>query len=694
MGLPVWLNGTFWFGNLTKVLGSSWLPPASTPVSATPFCLFLKNSHFTTLDPDTEVPKEWLKLGKDSKKDDILNGSSFLGGGFLSPKSSKGQSDLSDLDQGFLSPKSSGQINASVRASEVSQLLEPQCSLGPTTPLPRTSNRARATFSTIAGDIQTLDRLTTGRRILGKQPDPQKKAFTYHDLEWNCPVCLLKITRNTAEGLHQAKGCHLQSRHPDFNRDLVKAKKADIIVPSKDIPKTDREWSCPLCDVGLYAMPPQDMKRAINEHCRTTHPNETRKSLCDLNRRGKPNLGVTKSLVEKHEARRPVLFGSHDIVLLPQETKDAAVDRGRVSFCKKCLWKLSKIGASSNKGMTCDDVVKELTSNPWKRKMKRDWWNRLQSRDPEYAQNLLKETGWTKESLDDFLAPTYKNEAAKRAGEKRKLQLEQLKNTKKRNKSTLWQLGPGATLVPRPEKSRGRLKRLCGYLGIRIGEAQNPGPHPSVLQINTGGGPGLWRLHNDDYYGYHIVVVQECAINIPEWTSLSRLASKKGYKSYYQIGYQSVTPSQEDRFFGGVAVFVHKTVKHRFDVSLSHFHSQIVSIWIGNNRLINVYSPPGNHSVTLDALSKFWEENQVDHCDWIVLGDFNEEPSTGVIPQFFRTRQGSFVGKSDESTRWEGHKRIDFAFTSAPKNFWFSNFLEAKISDHKGIGYCSSFDGT
>ena len=142
-----------------------------------------------------------------------------------------------------------------------------------------------------------------------------------------------------------------------------------------------------------------------------------------------------------------------------------------------------------------------------------------------------------------------------------------------------------------------------------------------MLQLNTGGGPGLWRLHNDDYYGYHIVVVQECAIDMPERTSLSNLAFKKEYKSYYQIGYRSEAPSREGRFFGGVAVLVHKTAKHRFDVSLGYFHSQILSVWIGNVRLVNVYSPPGNHSVTLDALSEFWEEHQVDHCDWIVLGD-------------------------------------------------------------------------
>ncbi len=51
------------------------------------------------------------------------------------------------------------------------------------------------------------------------------------------------------------------------------------------------------------------------------------------------------------------------------------------------------------------------------------------------------------------------------------------------------------------------------------------------------------------------------------------------------------------------------------------------------------------------------------------------------------------MGRDCETTRWDGHKCIDFAFTSAPKNFWFSDFLEAKISDHMGIGYCSSFEG-
>lgn len=393
------------------------IQPLLPAVNKTPMVLFLRNGHFTTIDPNAPFPKEWLTLGKQNA--DQFHSHSLAGGGWLSPKSSRHSQDLDSDGNG-------------------SSWLKPQFDSLTSNPTDQGAiNTAQATSSTIAGDVQTLDQLITGRRIIGKQPD-LKKAFISQDFEWNCPVCHLKITRDTAESLHGVKQHHLLSRHPSFNRDLVKKeKRPDIIVPSKDIPKADRHWSCPLCDVGLYAMPPQDMKRAINEHCRTTHPNETRRSLCNLSRKGRPNLGVSKNQLEKHEANRPVLFGSHDVILLPQETKDAAVDRGRVSFCRKCLWKLSKIGHGGYKDVPCDDVVKELTNNPWKRKMKRDWWNRLQTRDPEYALNFLKASGWTKEGLDQFLAPTYKNEAAKRAGEKRKLQLEQLRNTKKHKKSTL-----------------------------------------------------------------------------------------------------------------------------------------------------------------------------------------------------------------------------------------------------------------
>lgn len=54
--------------------------------------------------------------------------------------------------------------------------------------------------------------------------------------------------------------------------------------------------------------------------------------------------------------------------------------------------------------MTCDQRLDKLKNNPWVKKMKRDWWERVQIRDPEWSQLFLEKAGWTKEALESLLA--------------------------------------------------------------------------------------------------------------------------------------------------------------------------------------------------------------------------------------------------------------------------------------------------
>ena len=69
--------------------------------------------------------------------------------------------------------------------------------------------------------------------------------------------------------------------------------------------------------------------------------------------------------------------------------------------------------------MTCDQRLERITSNPWVKKMKRDWWERVQIRDPEWATLFLQTSGWTELQLNEFLAPNYKTKADRRFGMKR-----------------------------------------------------------------------------------------------------------------------------------------------------------------------------------------------------------------------------------------------------------------------------------
>lgn len=120
------------------------IQPLFPAVNKTPMVLFLRNGHFTTIDPNAPFPKEWLTLGKQNAEQ--FHSHSLVGGGWLSPKSSRHSQDLDSIGNG-------------------SSWLKPQVdSLTENTTIQGAIHTAQATSSTIAGDVQTLDQLNTGRR--------------------------------------------------------------------------------------------------------------------------------------------------------------------------------------------------------------------------------------------------------------------------------------------------------------------------------------------------------------------------------------------------------------------------------------------------------------------------------------------------------------------------------------------------
>ena len=248
--------------------------------------------------------------------------------------------------------------------------------------------------------------------------------------------------------------------------------------------------------------------------------------------------------------------------------------------------------------------------------------------------------------------------------------------------------------------------RLLGWRGSRVGEAQNPGPEVSYLKqsqkaaqsqsdawyfcLNTQGAPGCWRLYEEGLLGSHIIALQEVCMDSREWDGFAYHCSLKGYQSFYVPGNLGAL-----RQLGGVAFLIHKSIKHHFAESLSHFGVQIQSVWIQGVRIINVYAPPHESQVLIEALGLFWETHQVNNHDWIIMGDFNEEPNDkSCIFTLLSTLGGQLAGDGLQATRWQGSKCIDWCMHSlrTPNEVSFRGVQnDIVFSDHKGIWLGSSF---
>ena len=269
------------------------------------------------------------------------------------------------------------------------------------------------------------------QRITGKQPfninppvSGSCSGLRGKLVKWKCPECEL-VLQTQSGSMSQAKDHHLKSRHPHFDVSLVKAsQKPTPVIFAQAIPAEQRDLSCPICDKGIGALPNQERIRAIRHHCQVEHPEHTVKSLVNLTRKGRKNSGVSSKQLQQHAENRDKKHASHQCVMLPQETNSK--DRGRMTWCKKCLSVLTKGGPKLSQ-LSCSDRLQRLKTNPFVKKMKRDWWNRVQLRDPAWAKEFLILTGWDQGALEDLLAPVYKNEKARIAGQKRIAKLHKAK---------------------------------------------------------------------------------------------------------------------------------------------------------------------------------------------------------------------------------------------------------------------------
>ena len=278
--------------------------------SHTPIALFLKQGHFKTLDPSISFPVHWKAL--ESK--DVAEGISFLGGvkrgpsSFCSNKKDDQKSSCSSwlkppppsvsaksFSSWLKPPPESGVGSASKRSDrpEKSDFLKSvAASFGGQVGSFAPSNNPGGKSSGSSGPVETLWEppvFKKGRppsrvkfRIWGKQQDPRrpKKWNPQMPWPWTCPIHDCRVTlKGTYAGVASAKLAHIRVAHPEAKSEIFRHEQPfEKISTSPDFPESQRAWSCPLCSHGLPQVPTQVRNRAIREHCKACHPDETPKT--------------------------------------------------------------------------------------------------------------------------------------------------------------------------------------------------------------------------------------------------------------------------------------------------------------------------------------------------------------------------------------------------------------------------------
>ena len=233
-----------------------------------------------------------------------------------------------------------------------------------------------------------------------EEPEPGDKH------SWPCPVCHAIIKGSSSPSLSTAKRWHLESRHPFFNRALVKqAKRAEVVQTSESLPMSQRMWTCPIqeCNHGLPGLPYQDKKRAIREHCKRCHKKHTPRSLSFLWRTGRPQRkrGVSKQQTQKHQQVRESKYATHDVFTYRPGHWPKA-QRGCAVYCKTCLAHLQH-ESKTVRHLTCSQRLQRLRTNAQVRTRKRVWWVRLRDESPQEMAEFLNASGLSQAAIDELV---------------------------------------------------------------------------------------------------------------------------------------------------------------------------------------------------------------------------------------------------------------------------------------------------
>lgn len=230
--------------------------------------------------------------------------------------------------------------------------------------------------------------------------------------------------------------------------------------------------------------------------------------------------------------------------------------------------------------------------------------------------------------------------------------------------------GPIWPLVPHKKKEKPSGPQ-CGVDRTKI-----PGP-VKIFCLKAGGSQGCWRLREEHFFGAEIVCLQEVRMSPAEFDNFARLNQSLGYKCFYQPGPMTMTLGRwgDDRFQGGVAILVHKSVSHKYSHAVNEVGVQIMGIWVRGFHLSNIYSPPGRSQIATKVLGEFFQALHLHNKAWLVLGDFNELPTEGAAGTLLQ----AFGGKIIEGSRWNSHGLVDWAISNSAKTFSSKDFKKRSI---------------
>ncbi len=382
----------------------------------------------------------------------------------------------------------------------------------------------------------------------------------------------------------------------------------------------------------------RDRHVAVENHRKTCHPevdtktwkrNQTRVWAKGVK---KPKVSVMQLNI--HDARRQQKWPSHDLVAIYKTSEKAAKSRhGKEFWCRNCLGKLAGYGGNNvirDKQLSCQ----QAQSLPGTRNRVRRAWKCLQHKVQANGQPLSVQqcSQWIRNHLCD-----------------------------------------------------GDIEANPGP------DSCTPASRPSIISLNTQqGAAGLWKtlkLMQTDQV--HVAMVQEFVMTSKELNAFRNFAFRKGFRFFGQPG-----SHPEGRPSRGAGILVHKQLSRHLLKQWEDRECQAIAVNVHGMSIISAYfACKGQGPTVPQEILQFITSTLLNQA-WIMAGDFNAGPQEQDLIQLLCQEKAqvlAVVGTHHEllPTRFEGQRCIDYFISNVPEKMSQPHFLEAKLSDRKGI--CCDF---
>ena len=180
-----------------------------------------------------------------------------------------------------------------------------------------------------------------------------------------------------------------------------------------------------------------------------------------------------------------------------------------------------------------------------------------------------------------------------------------------------------------------------------------------------------------------VICIQETHMSFDEGCSFGASLFKQGWICFH-------VPQSP----GGTMTLVSKRFKSHQVFHLSEKGGQALMVQVGPVLVMNMYA--AHHADRTLFLQHVFENLQPTiTLPWVVVGDFNDEPQESPLALALRAADFHLLKPPEGiSSRWDGHRVIDYAFTSCRPTALVLQMLTERWSDHRGFLFQLDTDET